>query len=53
MINRNVMFILQSDLSKGLQEISQRTSMLYEGVKGYIKFSGGELNNMLIIWFTI
>jgi hypothetical protein len=44
-----VIVILQNDLSEGLQETFQRTSMLYEGIKAYVRFSAGELNCLLII----
>jgi len=33
-----------------LQETVERTSMLCEGVKAYVRFAGGEWNYMLKIW---
>jgi hypothetical protein len=33
---------LQNDLPKMLQETVERTSMLCEGVKAYVRFAGGE-----------
>jgi hypothetical protein len=49
MITTNWNVYLQNDLSKGLQETFQRTSMVYEGIKGYVRFSGGKSNCMLHI----
>lgn len=33
---------IQNDSSERLQEIFQRTSVVYEGIKGYVRFYGGK-----------
>jgi hypothetical protein len=46
MIGTNWNIYLQNESSERLQEAFQRTSMIYEGIKGYLRFYGGK--SMLI-----
>jgi hypothetical protein len=47
MIGTNWNVFLQNDLSERLQEAIQRTSMIYEGIKGCARFYGGKSMLML------
>jgi hypothetical protein len=47
LIGTNWNIYLQNDSSERLQEAFQRTSMIYEGIKGYLRFYGGKTMLML------